>query len=90
MWLVIALILGFGLAALIAWMRSKGVKMAWYEWLIGIAGLLLVLFALQNFVEVRNEFNPGAANKFLMFVGLPGLVLMVIAWQLTARRQKKA
>lgn len=88
MWLVGALILGFALTALIFWMRSKGIKMSWYEWLIGIVGLLLVLFAFQNFVEVRAEFNNAAANNFLLFVGLPGLILMVVAWQLTARRQR--
>lgn len=88
MWLVTALVIGFALAALIFWMRSKNIKMAWYEWLIGIAGLLLVLFAAQNFFEVRAEFNPTAATRFLLFVGLPGLILMVLAWQLTARRQK--
>jgi hypothetical protein len=88
MWLVVALVLGFAVAALIAWIRSKGIKMTWYEWLIGIVGLLLVLFAAQNFIEVRDEFNPSAANNFLFFVGLPGLILMVVAWQLTVRRKK--
>jgi uncharacterized membrane protein YeaQ/YmgE (transglycosylase-associated protein family) len=90
MWLVVALIIGFAAAALIFGLRSKGIKLAWYEWLIGLIGLALVLFAAQNFIEVRDEFNPAAANKFLLFVGLPGLVLMVVAWQLSARRKKAA
>ena len=88
MWLVVALILGFAVTALVFWMRSKGIKMTWYEWLIGIVGLLLVLFAAQNFLEVTDELNPTAASRFLLFVGLPGLILMVIAWQLTLRSNK--
>jgi len=88
MWLVVALVIGFALAALIAWMRSKGIKLTWYEWLIGVVGFILVLFAVQNFFEVRDEFNPTAANNFLLFVGLPGLVLIILAWQLAIRHKK--
>ncbi|XUX00166.1 MAG: dehalogenase [Dehalogenimonas sp.] len=88
MWLVVALIIGFAAAALIFGMRSKGFSLSWYEWIIGLVGLALVLFAAQNFIEVRDEFNPSAANKFLLFVGLPGLILMVAAWQLALRRKK--
>jgi hypothetical protein len=88
MWLVITLILGVALAALVFGLRSKGITLKWYEWLIGLAGLALVLFSLQNFIEVRDEFNPDAANKFLLFVGLPGLILMVLAWQLSIRHKK--
>jgi hypothetical protein len=90
MWLVIALIIGFAAAALIFGMRSKGINLSWYEWLIGLVGLALVLFAAQNFIEVRDEFNPSAANKFLLFIGLPGVILMVLAWQLFVRRKKVA
>ncbi len=88
MWLVVALALGFSITALVFWMRSKGIKMTWYEWLIGIIGLLLVLFAAQNYLEVTDEFNPTAAGRFLLYVGLPGIILMVVAWQLTVRRKK--
>ena len=88
MWLIVALALGFSITALVFWMRSKGIKMTWYEWLIGIVGLLLVLFAAQNFIEVSAELNSTAASRFLLYVGLPGLILMVVAWQLAVRKQK--
>jgi uncharacterized membrane protein len=88
MWFVVALVIGFALAALIFFLRSKNFKMAWYEWLIGAIGFLLVLFALQNYMTVSAEPNTKAANMFLLVVGLPGLILMAIAWQLSARRQK--
>ncbi len=88
MWLAIALVVGFGIAFLFTWMRSKGFTMRWYEWLIGVLGLLLVLFAAQNFFAVNDEFNQTAANNFLMFVGIPGIILMVLAWQLSVRHKK--
>ena len=46
MWFVIALVLGGLVGALVLWTRSKDIKLAWYEWLIGIVGLLLLLFGL--------------------------------------------
>jgi uncharacterized membrane protein YecN with MAPEG domain len=90
MWVLVALIVGFAVAMLLFWGRSKGISLSWYEWLIGIVGLLLILFAIQNFFAVQSEFPPTPASKFLLFVGLPGLILMVVAWQLVVRRQKKA
>jgi hypothetical protein len=90
MWFIAALIIGFAVAASIFWMRSKSFKLAWYEWLIGAIGLLLVLFTIQNYFAVKGEFETKAANMFLLVVGLPGLILLAVAWQLAARRQKKA
>ncbi|XUX00645.1 MAG: dehalogenase [Dehalogenimonas sp.] len=88
MWVIVALIIGFAIATLVFWGRSKGITLNWYEWLIGIVGLLLVLFAIQNFFEVQTEFPPTPASKFLLYVGLPGLILMAVAWQLSIRRKK--
>lgn len=89
MWFA-TLVIGFAAAAAIFFMRSKNIKLSWYEWLIGVIGLLLVLFSIQNFLAVRAEFETKAANMFILAVGLPGLVLLAVAWQLAYRRQKKA
>lgn len=90
MWFIAALVLGFAIAGAIFYMRSKKITLSWYEWLIGIIGFLLVLFTIQNYIEVRGEFETKAANMFLLVIGLPGIILMAISWQLAARRQKKA
>ena len=88
MWFIAALVIGFALAAAIFYMRSKSIKLSWYEWLIGMIGFLLVIFSIQNFIAVRGEWETKAASMFLLVVGLPGLVLLAVAWQLAMRRQK--
>jgi uncharacterized membrane protein len=69
-------------------MRSRDIKATWYEWLIGIVGFLMLLFALQNFFASYAEAESGAAIMFLPVLGLPALILLGVAWQLIARRQR--
>ncbi len=57
---------------------------------MGAIGLLLLLFTIQNFIAAFVEKAPGAAWMFLLTIGIPALVLMAVAWQLAARRQKAA
>ena len=90
MWFAIAFVLGAGLVALIVWLRSSSVEVKWYEWLIGIIGLLLLIFTIQNFTGSFAEFNSAAAWLFLPITGLPAIILLAVAWQLIARRQRAA
>ena len=90
MWFIIALIVGAGLTALVLWLRRQDVSLTWYEWLIGIVGLALLLFTIQNFFGSLAEIESTAANMLLLVIGLPALILLVIAWQLVARRQRSA
>ena len=88
MWFAIAFILGAGLVALVVWLRSSSVQVKWFEWLIGIIGLLLLIFTIQNFAGSFAEFNRTAAWLFLPITGLPALILLAVSWQLIARRQR--
>ncbi len=88
MWLIIGLVAGAALLALVLWLKGRDIKVAWYEWLIGIVGLLLLLFTIQNFTGSFAELEPTAAYMFLLVTGLPALILLVVAWQLVARRQR--
>lgn len=88
MWFIIGLVLGALLLGLAMYMRSKNISLTWYEWLIGVAGLLLLLFTLQNFFGSLMELETTAAWMFLLIIGIPALVLMAVAWQLAARRIK--
>lgn len=89
MWFIVALALGAGLVALGWWFNSKGIKTTWYEWVIGVAGLLLVLFTLQNYFGSVAEVENEAANLFLLVLGLPALILLAISWQLVVRTNNK-
>jgi len=90
MWFLIALILGALVGGLVLWMRSRNMKLTWYEWLIGVVGLLMVLFAVQNYFASIAEVENSAAPMYLLVAGLPGLVLMALTWLLAARRQRAA
>ena len=79
MWLVIGLVLGLGLIALVFWLRSRKIRVAWYEWVLGILGLFSMLFSLQNYQASVAAFEPAAPGMFLLVFGLPGLVLVLLA-----------
>ena len=90
MWLLIGLIFGAGLLALVLWLRSRKVAVTWYEWLIGIPGLLLLLFTIQNFSASLAEHEEIAAWRFLLVFGLPAIILLAIASLLPWLRHRKA
>jgi len=87
MWLIIGLILGAVLLGLVLWLRGRDIKVTWYEWLIGVIGLLLLLFTIQNFAGSFIELEPTAAWMFLLVTGLPALILLALAWQLARRHR---
>ena len=88
MWFIVALVVGAGITALIYWLRSRDIKVSWYEWLIGAVGLLLLLFAIQSFAASLAEDESTAANMYLLVTGLPALVLLAVAWQFVWRRHR--
>ena len=90
MWLIIGLVTGAGLVALILWLRRRAIAVAWYEWLIGAMGLLLLLFTIQNFVASFAEYEQRAAWTFLWMFGLPAMVLLAIACLLPWLRHRKS
>ncbi|AII58866.1 MAG: dehalogenase [Dehalococcoides mccartyi] len=90
MWFIIGFIIG-ALVLGAAWFsRTKNLNFTWYELVIGVIGLGLLLFTIQNFLGSFIEYEPQAAYTFLLVTGLPALILLVLAWQLAARRTRKA
>ena len=90
MWFIIALVIGAIVAALVLLLGNRGIKVSWYEWLIGIIGLFLLLFTIQNYFASLNEFESEAATMFLLVTGLPALILIAVAASLAWRRQRAA
>ena len=88
MWFIVALVLGVCLAWLVMFIRCRNIKVTWYEWLIGIIGLILLLFTIQNAVTATTELEPTASWMFLLVLGLPALILLVVSWQLVARHNR--
>ncbi|MEQ4489143.1 MAG: dehalogenase [Dehalococcoides mccartyi] len=90
MWFTIGLITGLLFLGFFNMLKKKNLKLTWYEWLLGITGLALLIFTIQNLFGSFAEMESTAAAMFLLFVGLPALILLAIAWQLVSRRAKKA
>ena len=90
MWLIIGIIVGALILGLAMWLRSRSMSMTWYEWLIGIIGLALLLFTVQNYFGSQAELEPKAATMFLLVTGLPALILLAVTWQLVIRHKKTA
>jgi len=90
MWFLIGLIIGAGLLALALWLRSRGIVVRCYEWLISVVGLLLLLFTIQNLSASFAEYEEFAAWTFLWVFGLPSVILLAIACLLPWRRHRKA
>ncbi len=85
-WLIVGLVLG----AAIFWLATSGkVKLTWYEWVLGVLGIILILFAIQNYSASQVELEAKAAGLLLLIFGLPGLILAAVAGVLAFLRSKK-
>lgn len=89
MWLIFGLVIGAGLVTLALWLRGRRIVVRWYEWLICILGLGLLLFTIQNFVASFAEYEEFAAWTFLWVFGLPSVILLAVACFLPWRRHRK-
>ncbi|ACZ62438.1 reductive dehalogenase anchoring protein [Dehalococcoides mccartyi VS] len=90
LWLAVGFMLGIGATVLFNNLRSSKLTLCWYEWVLGVSGLILLLAAIQHFAGamVIEKYN-SAAWWGLPFLGLPALVLLALTWQLVTRRIKK-
>lgn len=79
MWLVIGIVLGLGLAWVVSASRSGRMRVRWYQWLLGIAGLALMLLALQNYFALQDELEFKMAGFALMAFGVPGVISALLA-----------
>ena len=87
LWLILGLLIG----AVVYWLVTQHkFKFAWYEWVLAVLGVILILFAIQNYSASQFELEPRAANIMLWMFGLPGLILLVIAGGLAWWQSRKA
>lgn len=88
LWLILGLIIGVGGFWLVSWTRSKGISLRWYEWLLAVLAVLLALLAVQLFAGSMAELESRAAWLLLLIVGVPAVILGVLAALLPSLRQR--
>ena len=86
---VIALAIGIGLAALVVWLRGRNIAMPWYTILIGFIGFLLLVFTIQNYFGALGEAESDVAGNFLVYMGIPAVILIGVATTLIVTRRGK-
>ena len=89
-WSIVFVLVGAGLLALVYWLRNRNMETKWYDWLIGLVGLILFLWTWQNFAGSLREGFPQASLMFLLITGLPSLVLLGIPVIQVRRRNRAA
>ena len=90
MWVLLSVIVLILAAALVFWLIKIKFNITWYEWVIGLIGLAIILFTIQNYFGSLQEGEPKAARMFLLVAGLPGLILLLLSGFLAWRLGKSA
>ncbi len=80
--------LAFGVAGLLLFQAvRRGTSISWYEWLLGVIGVALLFLGVWHFFASLRELETGAGGLGFAIIGLPGLILLAVVWQLWRRRQ---
>lgn len=88
LWIVIAVLLTLGFVQLFAWLKRNDIKPAWWVWLVGAVGLLLVLMAVQHYVGTLEEMYFTAAWMGALILGIPGVILLAVSgWRMVAAKK---
>ena len=88
--LIVGLLIGGVLVGLALWTNNKNIAVKWYEWLIIVVGAALLIFTIQNFNASFAGYESNAAWLYALVMGVPALILLVVAWVLIQRRQRAA
>jgi hypothetical protein len=76
---IIGMVVGAGVMALVFWLSLKEIAVRWYEWIIGALGFMLVVWAVHDFFGSMAEYNEAAGRMLLWIIGVPALILLVLA-----------
>ena len=86
LWMAVAFVLGVGLTALWFWAKNTNFSIKWWEWTLGLLGIITLSFTIQNIMGSAFEEVESTNGAFLLVLGIPGLLLLVIPWQTAWRR----
>lgn len=76
LWLILGLIIGGGVVYIAL---SDKCKVAWYQWVLGAAAILLLLLTIQNYLGFGRELESAASTFILLVMGIPAVILGALA-----------
>ncbi|MEN8494311.1 dehalogenase [Dehalococcoides sp. THU3] len=88
LWFVIFIAITSGLFLLADWARKNNITTKWSDWVIGLIGLLILVFTAQNITGSLAEEEPVAAQWFVAVLGIPGLLVIAFAMANVWRRYR--
>ena len=88
LWIFLGVILGVSFYFFAT--NDMNIKFTWYEWVMVVLSVILVMFTIQNYQASQMEIESRAAGYFLLIFGLPGVILGVLPVVLCWLRYRKA
>ena len=89
LYVLIGFVLGGGAVYLWTYLKEKAVTLKWFEWILIVLSFLIVMFLGQTFIASLQEGEPQAAWMSVLFMGLPLVVLAVVAYRSISARMAK-
>jgi len=87
---IFGMIAGAALMGLVVWLAQKEIGLRWYEWLIGVLGFMMAVWAVNDFFALIAEHNEAAGRTLLWILGIPAVILLALAVFLPWRRTGKS
>ena len=79
MWFLIGFVLATIIFILVLFIHQRKIVVRWYEWFIGIVGIGILLFAIQNLKGALDANWVNTSWTFLWVFGIPSVVFLVLA-----------
>lgn len=79
MWFLFGFVLAIIIFALVLLVRQRNIVVRWYEWFIGILGIGMLLFTIQNVKGALDANWVSTSWTFLWVFGIPTVVLLALA-----------
>lgn len=80
LWLILGILIGLGLFGLYTKVKAGQLIVRWYQWVLGIMAVIMLLLTIENYLGFQEELEPVAANFVILAMGLPAVILAVIAY----------
>jgi len=80
LWLILGIIIGVVGFWVFNANKSGKIMVKWYQLVLGIIALVMLLLTIENYIGFQKELEPVAANFMLVALGVPALLIASLIW----------